>query len=239
MHLPNPNLVIDNLKEIDLTNLQIINFKGGEPMLNSETFAILNYLNDISVLPKLNLYFSTNGTVLPDEILFLLSKAKQVLVNVSIDGTDELFNYIRYGSAKFETIEPVIAKYNQLNNVRIVSNTAVMNYNIFNLLDINKYIKELSIKYDKLHPSSNFSNCVNDPDCLSILTLSDPTREFLINFYKENNKTGDFNIVISTLQNKYLGDQVKRKWIEYTNLMEEVRKNNIISIVPQLESEMK
>jgi hypothetical protein len=40
------------------------------------------------------------------------------------------------------------------------------------------------------------------------------------------------------LSNNYVGDAIHSKWIEYTEIMEEVRGNNIIDIVPQLKKEL-
>ena len=54
---------------------------------------------------------------------------KTVHINMSIDGIGNLFNYIRYGDAKFETIEPNLAKLNQIPNVVILISVASMNYN--------------------------------------------------------------------------------------------------------------
>ena len=69
MHLPNPDLVIANLKELDLSNLRTINFKGGEPFLNSETTAILKYLDEQNILSQVSITVSTNGTYINDETL--------------------------------------------------------------------------------------------------------------------------------------------------------------------------
>jgi radical SAM protein with 4Fe4S-binding SPASM domain len=131
MHLPNPELVINNLKELDLTNLRIINFKGGEPFLNSETTAILDYLDKENIVSQVSVTVSTNGTYINDETLALLKKCKSITIYLSIDGTDNLFNYIRYGDAKFEDIEPTIVKLNSIPQVSINVSTTVMNYNIF------------------------------------------------------------------------------------------------------------
>jgi radical SAM protein with 4Fe4S-binding SPASM domain len=239
MHLPNPDLVIANLKELDLSNLRTINFKGGEPFLNSETTAILKYLDEQNILPQVSITVSTNGTYINDETLELLKKCKFINLYISVDGVGDLFNYIRYGDAKFEDIEPTIAKLNTVPSIDIQISVAVMNYNAFNLIDIRSWVIDMSVKYNKVNNRCGFSNCLTHPTYLSLLTLSDETRKELVEHYTANNsKHGDFNHVITTLSHKYAGDEIHNFWIDYTTLMQTSRKNNILNIVPQLEKEL-
>jgi radical SAM protein with 4Fe4S-binding SPASM domain len=240
MHLPNPELVLENLKQLDLTNIRTINFKGGEPCLNSETVAVLKHMDDQGLLGNIKVYITTNGTYITDEIVSLLSKSKHVEFLISVDGVGELFNYIRYGDAKFDDIEPVIARVNALSNsVNIHINCSTMNYNAFNLVEIRDWKINLSKKYDKIVKTGGFSNSVQSPPYLSMNTLSDATRKQLIEYYTINNDNGEFNVVITTLKNNYLGDDIRQKWIEYTKLMESIRGNSILELVPQLTSELK
>ena len=239
MHLPNPDLVIANLKELDLSNLRTINFKGGEPFLNSETTAILKYLDEQNILSQVSITVSTNGTYINDETLELLKKCKFINLYISVDGIGDLFNYIRYGDAKFEDIEPTIAKLNTVPSINIQISVAVMNYNAFNLVDIRSWTIDMAVKYDKVNNRCGFSNCLTHPTYLSLLTLSDETRKELIEHYTANNsKYGDFNHVIATLSHAYAGDEIHNFWIDYTTLMQTSRKNNILDVVPQLEKEL-
>ena len=239
MHLPDPELVLKNLKELDLVNLRTINFKGGEPFLNSETTAILAYLDDIDILQQVDITISTNGTYINKETLELLKKAKHINLYVSIDGVGELFNYIRYGDAKFEDIEPTLAKLNTVPNINIQVSCTVMNYNIFSLVDIRTWVQEMAQKYERVNGICGFTNCLTHPTYLSILTLSDETRKELIEHYTLHNASYfDFREVIATLSKEYSGDEVHNFWIDYTTLMQTVRKNNILDVVPQLTKEL-
>ena len=74
MHLPDPELILKNLKELDLSNLRTINFKGGEPLLNSETISILEYLESQSILKNITISISSNGTYINEKIIELFNK---------------------------------------------------------------------------------------------------------------------------------------------------------------------
>lgn len=239
MHLPNPELVLENIKDIDFSQLKILSFRGGEPLLNSETTSVLQYLDSLEILKNLDVLLTTNCTYINDEIIKLLANCKSVTVNLSIDGVYELFNYIRYGDAKFEDVEPVIAKLNTLPNVNMMVSAAPMNYNAFNLLDIREWSIELSKKYNNLKPVPGFNNCVVSPIYLSLATLSDNARKELIDFYKANSIENEFEYVINLLSNEFLGDDIHTQWTLYTKSLETVRGNNITSIVPQLKKELR
>ena len=238
MHLPNPNLVLENIKQLDLTNLRTISFRGGEPFLNSETKTILEYADTQGLLNHVHVSVTTNGTYIDDAVIELLKKCKTVHINMSIDGIGDLFNYIRYGDAKFETIEPNIAKLNEIPNAGILISVASMNYNAFNLLEIRDWTILMSEKYNKVQRLAGFNNCVVSPDYLSLATLSNDARKYLVEFYTKNSIDNEFQYVINLLSNEFLGEQIHNQWVEYTKLLEAVRGNKIVNIVPQLAKEL-
>lgn len=239
MHLPDPELVLKNLKELDLSNLRTINFKGGEPLLNLETLTILNYLDEQSILSNVSITISSNGTYVNQEIIDIFKKCKNINFHLSLDGIGELFNYIRYGDAKFNDIEPVVARLNELSNISINFQTSVMIYNIFNLEEIREWVIEISKKYNRVTPTAGFANCVQYPRYLSLQVLSDNVRNQLALYYKSLEFSTHYSKVIGALESEYAGDSIHEDWIHYTNLMQSVRKNNILDIVPQLTSEFK
>jgi MoaA/NifB/PqqE/SkfB family radical SAM enzyme len=238
IHLPNPKLMVENLKVLDLSKLRTISFRGGEPFLNSETQAVLAYADSIGLLDTVDVSITTNGTYVDEEIVELLKKCKSVHINLSIDGIGDLFNYIRYGDAKFESIEPTIEKLNKVPNIGILVSVASMNYNAFNLIEIRDWTIEMSKKYNKVQRLAGFNNCVVIPNYLSLTTLSDVTRKHLIELYKVNSLEDEFKYVINLLSNEYAGHTIHSQWVEYTELMQTIRKNNIVDIVPQLASEL-
>lgn len=238
VHLPNPDLVLENIKKLDLTYVRTFSFRGGEPFLNSETTTILNYADSLDLLDKINVSVTTNGTYITDEIIELLKKCKSIHINLSIDGIGELFNYIRYGDAKFENIEHTISKLNEVPNLKILVSVASMNYNAFNLVEIRDWTIEMSKKYNKVYSMPGFNNCVINPEYLSLPTLLDETRKHLIEYYTTNSISDEFVHVIKLLGNEYSGDEIHKQWVEYTDLMESIRNNSIIDIVPQLKKEL-
>ena len=113
-----------------------------------------------------------------------------------------------------------------------------MNYNIYRLIDIRDWVLEMSKKYSKINPRCGFSNCVSHPTYLSLRTLSDKTRKYLIDYYTKNTRIKyEFGEVIKTLSSGYSGDKIHNFWLDYTTLMQTVRKNDILKIVPELKKD--
>ena len=199
---------------------------------------ILDYLDKQNLLHQINVTMSTNGTYVNDETIELLKKCRYINLYLSIDGIGDLFNYIRYGDATFEKVEPTIAKLNEIPLINIEISTAVMNYNIYRLIDIRDWVLEMSKKYSKINPRCGFSNCVSHPTYLSLRTLSDKTRKYLIDYYTKNTRIKyEFGEVIKTLSSGYSGDKIHNFWLDYTTLMQTVRKNDILKIVPELKKD--
>ena len=113
-----------------------------------------------------------------------------------------------------------------------------MNYAAFSLVEVRDWGIKMSKKYDKVSPITAF-NVVMSPAYLSMGTLSDECRRELIKYYSENSIDKEFDYIINLLSKDYLGDKIHAQWIEYTELMQTMRKNNILDIVPQLANELK
>lgn len=84
------------LKGIDLTQLRYVYFNGGEPLSFDEHLEVLKSVQQQKDLASVSAYYNTNGSVLPnDATVAVWQKLGKVVVNVSIDGTDSEFEYIR------------------------------------------------------------------------------------------------------------------------------------------------
>ena len=237
--MPNVELVEQNLEQLDLSSLRVIHFKGGEPMLNSETLCVLEYLDKISILQYVDITMFTNGTIKNEKIIALMSKAKSVRITISMDGTGDLNNYIRYGNdVDRENITDTVAMFSSIPGCEISFSVSVMVYNIFNLVAIRDFWLEFKTKYKKTVVFPYFKLAVTSPNYLNPRVLSDSTRKDLIKFYENNQVRTEFEYVIKLLSNGYLGDSVHNEWVDYTKKIEAIRGNSIIKLVPELEKEL-
>jgi sulfatase maturation enzyme AslB (radical SAM superfamily) len=238
----NPELIIKNLVELDLSKLQWITLKGGEPLLNDETEVILEYLLEKNILQELTVHITTNGTIYNSKLIWLLGQAKRCHLLFSIDGNTKLNPYIRWSKKNFATLDKVEHVIDLLcvhPSIRIGISTSVMSYNIFSLVDIRDWWLTLIEKYPnnvKIHKNI-FENVVTTHH-VSVRNLSDVTRHELIKFYQENQSDmNEFVSVINELSKDYFGDQFHNQWVDYTKRLDQLRGTSILDVEPRLTNE--
>lgn len=78
--------------------LKHLKVTGGEPFASASFLEILNWCNENNYSDNLGLSIITNGTKYNKSLLNKLVKFKYVSVSVSLDGTENIYNYIRQGS---------------------------------------------------------------------------------------------------------------------------------------------
>jgi len=238
--LGDPERLVSNLKELDLSELKYLYFKGGEPMLNPENIAALLYFEELGILPNISLHMITNGTIAPgDEFIRVLSKTKSCNIGFSIDGTPELNPYIRFSKNNFATIENIehtMEKYNQVPNVKFDITCSIMTYNIFKLVEIRDWWKSLEKKGFTVYANS-FNHLILNKE-LNIRNLTDKTRNYLIEYYSQHQIDKEFEPVLTMLGLPYLGNESHNLWVDYTLQLEKIRNNNILDIEPLLKDEL-
>ena len=199
---PMGDILITNLSQIDLTYLKRVIFKGGEPFLNPDMLLVLEYLDKINILSQTEIGITTNGTILNEKIVMLLNRAKRVEIVLSIDGPEEVNNYIRYSSSNFSALVNLINFCNQfqLPSTTISMMPTIMVYNVFSLdklLDWWLFIFKLS--YDNagakeyidqqsktmIYPAFYSSHFLRNKSWLTLSTLQPVTINRLIEYYEE------------------------------------------------------
>ena len=115
-----------------------IDIPGGEPFLSgvAEQKALLQHYVDTGQAANIVLHYTTNITVWPDQEWWKLwQHFKEIDMQLSIDGIDKQYNYIRY-PGDWNQIQPNLARYlecQNLPNFRLSVSHTVSAYNIYYL----------------------------------------------------------------------------------------------------------
>lgn len=152
------NNIIDS---IDYKNIKMLSFVGGEPLYEKINFQILQRLIDNN---NQNCFISivTNGSVdLLDRQWEILKQFKNLNFCLSIDGTEKVFEYMRY-PLKWNKLNENIEKFRSLGIQLSVSYT-ISNLNIFYHTQTLNWFKRNSLNHNY--------NIVINPKYFSIYSL--------------------------------------------------------------------
>lgn len=152
---------IENVKKYIDEGLLELKFTGGEPLMVPMVKDILQYCIETDRAQYIQLQIITNGTLLNNEWLDILSNFKIAIISFSIDGIGGTYEYIRHPAVWNDT-------YNILKNTvnykkgNIISNIT-FTLQIYNMLQVKNMInlaQELNVGI----------HCIplNDPDYLDV-----------------------------------------------------------------------
>ena len=152
-----------------------VEFAGGEPLMDPQHYKILDMLKPYG--KNIEIKYATNGTTLGIKggrtIHDYWPHFKSVAVNVSIDGLDNVYSYIR-GNGDYNDVVSNIAIMKQIPNVRrIVGAVAVQ---VSNVLILDKMIEEFLDKLGIIF----YTNMVRYPNVLSPQVLPLELKELAI-----------------------------------------------------------
>ncbi|MBK24132.1 MAG: hypothetical protein CME70_09045 [Halobacteriovorax sp.] len=156
--------LVENGKDI-----KIINMAGGEPFLIEESWEFLEMLIDRGFAKNIELRYNTNLTIIPEKAKKLWPKFKGVVLFLSIDGIDDVYEYIRY-PAKWTKIEKNLEyledNFEDLNITAANIQMTVQAYNIANIPELTKYLQ----KFEKISKVP-LINLLETPNELSFKSL--------------------------------------------------------------------
>lgn len=226
---------IEDLKSLIpyFKNLERIDFKGGEPMLAKNHVKFLQVLINENLHSKITLQYTTNGTVINNNILDCLSKFKKVRIIFSIEGTKKLYSYIRGGNYTIEDLEKNISQYNSLKNVHIGFNVTIQAYNLLNLLDLYNLLNNWQNKFINVSAQNSFTTICNSPMYLSPFVLPLDLR---IQAKDKLKNIEDFNLLSNNLLNNKIHNLYWETFKMFTCTLDKLRKENIKNIVPKIGS---
>jgi sulfatase maturation enzyme AslB (radical SAM superfamily) len=141
----NKDQVIEALQTLDLSNLRMLVFCGGETLLGQEYWAVANWLADNVPDAKKNLTicFQTNGTQpILKKNYAIIEKFKLVKLHISLDGTNKRFEYLRWPAQWTQVTENILDMRDNLpGNVMFLVEETISIFNLFYISELELWIK--------------------------------------------------------------------------------------------------
>ena len=215
---------IDQIKSMCLDVLHV-EFPGGEPFLAGieEHLDFLNFLLEHNP-QNISLHYMTNVTIFPSQKFWdKWIKFKNVDIQLSIDGTDKQFEYIRW-PAKWSQVNENIQRFKieKKDNIQISISHTVSIFNVMYLPEFFKWCLQ-----NKL--SKPYLGLVSDPTIYSIKSLPRKVKQSI----SDKLNRFMFKEVVSYMNSEDLSSEFGTA-IKHIQLVDQQRKQNYKDIFPEL-----
>ena len=178
--------LVKNSKDTKLA----IAFLGGEPLMNFDLIKdVLQYckIKTQETGKTFSYTITTNGTLLTPEIEdFLISN--QIKTQISIDGTEESHNQMRYFAGKKPSYEVVVNKTKHMREQHLLTARATLSPKNLDYVKTFKHLKELGVIGIPIEPAKNL---------LSEMDLKEELNEYIryIEFFTQQVKEGQTDTI--------------------------------------------
>jgi MoaA/NifB/PqqE/SkfB family radical SAM enzyme len=127
--------------------LDLIELKGGEPFMSTELMRALESLVQIGRAKNIRLHICSNGTHVPPKAQEILSQFKKIELNISVEATGSLYQYLRGGTVPLEQIEKNMALFNKLPNIDGSVHMAFSAYSLFEPVNVYDWLQSLELAH--------------------------------------------------------------------------------------------
>jgi len=223
---------------VNIQETRMFYLSGGEPFINPFIKKLINVLIKYNVSHEIDLQFSTNLTVFPEEFIRKLNKFKSVKFYLSIDGYGPVYEYIRY-PAKWEKVACNLQNINKHSGFSCIITPTLLNYNILSITDLLDYAESLDL-------TSSF-NILYNPNYLSIRAMPHKARMLAARRLVEYSKKSSIvkshkemaasivNVILELEQDTEINyhDHV-HEFMIFTNDLDQSRNQSFQSTFPEL-----
>lgn len=126
-------------------SIQHIDFSGGEPFYIDGHWQLLKELVSKGRSRDISLHYNTNGTIFPTEHVDLLNQFKSVDIQISTDGIERKFEYMRHPAVWAEHINNIEQFKNQPWRLGVCFSLSVFNIN--DVFETYEFYKSLGLSF--------------------------------------------------------------------------------------------
>jgi organic radical activating enzyme len=227
-HQTDPTIPLKKHKFVDLDKVKTkVNFKelkmlsliGGEPLYEKQNFELLEHLIDIGN-DAVFLSMVTNGSVkLTDRHKKVLSKFKNLNFSVSIDGTESVFEYLRF-PLKWSDLICNLDFFREISN-NISSNYTLSNLNVLYHNQTKEWFEKNNIVYSV--------NPIYSPSWLQPRALPQSIKKLL----KQQLSAIDYNTFVGPIHTTQ-DQQNFQKMLEQIKIQDTAKKIKMLDYLPEL-----
>ena len=157
------------LEDVNIDDIRVIRMLGGEPFLDKKFLSFLKKLK----LEEVKIFFVTNCSIFPKQWLETLSKAKELVVMFSIDGVNEVGEFVRFGY-KQSVFDRNLKKWL---NFLDTKKTTIYYHFVCHIMNVLNY--DATIKYLKQFDGKIWLSMLHTPEYLNLKYLPDNIKDII------------------------------------------------------------
>ncbi len=198
------DFIMDVLNNNDFDTLKIEIF-GGEPLINPLIFKFIDWVSEQKYADQTTIHITTNSTTYTTKIEDYCKKFRTMALQLSLDGIEDTFEYLRYGTVWSETVK-TINKYYELAESK---NNFALSFNYtLSWMNSMHFVHFYNWAIDNFPNVNLHLTKLEGPDLYNVNLLSLTQREKLVTYTLENlsNKpqTGPFNKLLDLYKQSML-----------------------------------
>lgn len=206
-----------------LPELVYFDLYGAEPLLIDPLYQLLKKSSDAGYSGNQSIHINTNGTVWADEFYTVFQKFKNVLLDVSVDGINDQFDYMRY-PAKWDAVLDNIKKYKSIPNINLSITITVSIYNIW-------YINQIVEYFNKLNINSSI-NILHNPEHFCIKNLPDDIKNTISTHLAATKQHHLIENIINFMNEP--GTNLVAQFFDFTNTYDQLRNQQFQNTFPEM-----
>ena len=138
--------IISALSKLDLSNLQMLVFCGGETLLGQAYWEVAGWLADNvpNAKQQLTLCFQTNGTQpIHPRYYELVDRFHLVKLHISLDGIDERFEYLRWPANWNQVVDNIMhIRESAPSNTMFLIEETISTFNLWYSNELSQWVKQ-------------------------------------------------------------------------------------------------
>ena len=181
----------DKLKD-NAEHIRTLKFTGGEPTLIPQVMEVIDYMLETGHSEHIKIVITTNGTYKGTGIYEKMCMFREANVNLSVDGTGSVYNYIRYPHTwkQWTRNTKRMLDYKEKINISYQHTTSV--FNLFNVREMEDWITSDGDYTGAITNKVNYHpNYVFHPKMMNIRYLPEDTLERAVDYLNGGKKISE------------------------------------------------
>ena len=214
---------------------------GGEPSVDPSCIRIMRNLVESGASRKIELSITTNAIVFTDEFFRLMKSFVNLHLQVSIDGTNETFNYIRT-PGNYSSVQKNLENLVEQSTICFGVNVVLSAFNVFTVGNWLTDFKNLKQKFAGRLQHFSIFPCIASTDVFTLSVLNNAERKFVLNELNQLRMEGNFseseieeliNPVWKLINAVEFSSIERAKFVKYSQILDRIRGTSIQILHPR------